>query len=173
MQYILALIVSAFCFYGGWLFFVDKRQPTYKPLSKGEFKKACIIIFLLTAVFSYSYKELKLENDSYGDYKIINEYIHSLSDDKKRRFQNALISQKANLDKKYGIKNNYDKSYAAEKITDENDNRFGVEANPLLVEEYFDDDSYYYLDNIYYINGIIYAVAMYALYRRRVKKPTQ
>lgn len=141
-----------------------------KPLSKSDFRICCIITFILFAAVTYGFHQLVFENRwDYHNYKEVNSYIHSLNNKEKDSFQKALISQKANLDKKYGVGRDVpiDKYDSAEDISMKNSDRFGVYANPLNVEEYFDDDAYYYFDHIYYFHGVVYAGAMYYLYRRR------
>lgn len=144
-----------------------------KPLSKTGFMTSCIVTLVLFAALTYCFHQLACENRlDYHDYRMVNDYIHSLNNKEKEKFQKALISQKANIDKKYGVGhdvsgNKYD---SADTIAMKNSERFGVYANPLKVEEYFDDDAYYYWDHIYYFHGAIYLGAMYCLYRRRVKQ---
>lgn len=134
---------------------------------------SCIVTLVLFAALTYCFHQLAFENRlDYHDYRMVNDYIHSLNNKEKEKFQKALISQKANIDKKCGVGhdvsgNKYD---SADTIAMKNSERFGVYANPLKVEEYFDDDAYYYWDHIYYFHGAIYLGAMYCLYRRRVKQ---
>lgn len=150
------------------IFIINKE----KPLSKSDFRICCIITFILFTAVTYGFHQLAFDyRDDYYNYKEVNNYIHSLNSKEMEKFQKALISQKANLDKKYGIGrdasiNKYD---SAKDITMKNSDRFGVYANPLRVEEYFDDDAYYYFEHIYYFHGVVYVVAMYCLYRRRVR----
>lgn len=108
----------------------------------------------------------------YRNYKEVNSYIHSLNSKERERFQKVLISQKATLDKKYGVgrDTSIDKYDSADDIAIKNSDRLGVYANPLRIEEYFDDDAYYYWDHIYYFHGIIYVGTMYYLYRRRIQQ---
>lgn len=156
---------------GMYLFTIFSEKE--KPLSRSGFMTSCIVTLVLFAALTYCFHQLAFENRwDYHNYRMVNDYIHSLNNKEKEKFQKALISQKANIDKKYGVGhdmsgNKYD---SADTIAIENSERFGVYANPLKVEEYFDDDAYYYWDHIYYFHGAIYLGAMYCLYRRRVKQ---
>lgn len=150
------------------IFIINKS----KPLSKSDFGICCIITLILFAAVTYGFHQLEFDYKyDYRNYKEVNNYIHSLNSKEMGKFQKALISQKANLDKKYGVGRDapIDKYDSAEDIAMKNSDRFGVSANPLRVEEYFDDDAYYYFDHIYYFHGVVYIVAMYCLYRRRVR----
>ena len=145
---------------GMYLFTIFSEKE--KPLSRSGFMTSCIVTLVLFSALTYCFHQLAFEN----------RWDYSLNNKEKEKFQKALISQKANIDKKYGVGhdmsgNKYD---SADTIAIENSERFGVYANPLKVEEYFDDDAYYYWDHIYYFHGAIYLGAMYCLYRRRVKQ---
>lgn len=144
-----------------------------RPLSKSGFITSCIITLILFTAVTYGFHQLAFEHrGDYRNYKEVNSYIHSLNSEERERFQKVLISQKATLDKKYGVGHDtsIDKYDSADDIAIKNSDRFGVYANPLRIEEYFDDDAYYYWDHIYYFHGIIYVGTMYYLYRRRIQQ---
>lgn len=144
-----------------------------RPLSKSGFITSCIITLILFTAVTYGFHQLAFEyRGDYRNYKEVNSYIHSLNSKERERFQKVLISQKATLDKKYGVgrDTSIDKYDSADDIAIKNSDMLGVYANPLRIEEYFDDDAYYYWDHIYYFHGIIYVGTMYYLYRRRIQQ---
>lgn len=110
-------------------------------------------------------------NDEYVEYKQVNSYIHSLTPKKKSAFEKALISQKANIEKKYSIDEWSDKKVVAiTAISDKNKQRYGVYANPMKVDEYFDDNAHFIADNLEYIGIVVTTGLAYWIYRRREKE---
>ena len=149
----------------GFLVTFDKS----KPLSKQLFVKYSIVIFIACMSFSYGFQQVKLEHDyDYSNYKEVNTYIHTLDDKHRKAFQKALISQKSNIELKYGFENSTKKLDSIDVILEKNKERYGISANPLKVEEYFNDDAYFISDNICFIAIIIYIIGMYYVYRCKV-----
>ena len=91
-----------------------------------------------------------------------------MDDKHKKAFQKALISQKSNIELKYGFENSTNKLDSIDVILEKNEEKYGVSANPLKVEEYFNDDAYFISDNICFIAIIIYIIGMYCVYRCKV-----
>lgn len=142
-----------------------------KPIPKDDVKSRIIkVVIACLVIFSCAKYHTTLDNE-YMEYKQANSYIHSLSPKKKSAFEKALISQKANIEKKYSINEWSDKKVdAIMAISDKNKQRFGVYANPMKVDEYFDDNAHFIADNLEYIGVVVTLGIAYWVYRRREKE---
>lgn len=147
-----------------FLFCVELYSKRKEPLSKSSFIGILIFLLVLWVPLSYCffYGACVETNYDYKDYRAVNDYIHTLNDKKKISFRNALLSQKANIEKKYGFEWNDDKQKSIEKIMERNPEN----ANPMKVEEYFNDDEYYIKDHWYALPTIIYLIVAYKTSRR-------
>ena len=165
MDTIMYIAGAILCYYLIVVFAENKN----KPLSKHDFLITCTIILVLFSVVTYCFRDIYVQNHGeYREYKYVNEYIHSLNDNQRKNFQKVLISQKANIEKKYGLEYSPEKYDLVEAITNKNSDRFGMYVNPMRVEEYFNDDQYYIVDHFYYAAGIVYVIIIYLVYCRRI-----